>query len=126
MIAVTMPNIDGKRRVLKGNPITHFFVTAVRTWEDTFNDIDGKWNVRDTRCWGYTNTFEKAESAVISNYTDIHECTDDWVIIEEYVMDVFAINTGLFQWYHWNENNKRYERCCQPEWAKSVCHWGIG
>lgn len=106
--------------------MSHFFVTAVRTWEDTFEDLPNKWNKRSSRCWGYEATFEEAERKVLENYTDIHECTDDWVIIEEHAMDVFAMGTGRFQWYHWNEDKQTYERCRQPDWAKQVVYWGIG
>jgi len=136
MTAITTSNMDGSRRVLKGNPTTHFFVTVVHTGEDTFEDTPEVWKKKHTRCWGYTDSFEKAEQAILENYTDIHECSYQWVIIEEHIMDVFAIGTGLFQWYHWNEEKEDvpewqngpggYERCRQPDWAKSVVHWGIG
>jgi len=126
MTAITTSKMDGTKRIIKGDYVSHFFVTAVRTWEDIFEELDGKWNKRNSRCWGYIDTFEKAEKAVLENYTDMREDTDNWVIIEEHIMDVFAIGTGKFQWYHWNKNKKAYERCRQPDWAKRVVHWGIG
>lgn len=117
--------MDGEERI-KGDFVTHFFVTAVRTYRDTFEDTEGTWNKRSSRCWGYASTFEEAEQRVLENYTDIHECTDQWVVIEEYVMDVLALSTGKFQWYHWNKDKQSYERCREPDWAKQVCNWGIG
>lgn len=126
MTTISTKNMDGKRKVLKGNFITHFFVTAVHTGVDSFQDSPEIWKNKSSRCWGYTDTFEKAEEAVLANYTDIHECTDQWVIIEEHIMDVLALGTGLFQWYHWNNDTDAYERCEQPEWAKNIVHWGIG
>lgn len=126
MAGVTISQMDGNQRVIKGDYVSHFFVTAVHTWEDSFEENETKGQVRGTRCWGYAPTFEEAEARVIENYTDIHECTDDWVIIEEHVMDVFAVGTGKFQWYHWNEEKQEYERCRQPDWAKQTVHWGIG
>ena len=118
--------MDGKKKILKGNHTTHFFVTVVYTGKDSFEDSKEVWHKKSSRCWGYTDTFKKAEDAVLANYTDMNECMYQWVIIEEHVMDVFAICTGRFQWYHWNRSSEGYERCQQPDWAKSICHWGIG
>ena len=122
---MTKPKMDGHRRKNFEKCKTHFFVTVVQTHKDTFEDVDG-WNKKYTRCWGYAETFDEAEKAVLENYTDIHEESYQWAVIEEHVMDVFAMTTGLFQWYHWNENKRAYERCKQPEWAERVCGWGIG
>ena len=118
--------MDGNKSLKTNGHPTHFFVTTVMTGVDTPDDCPEVWKRQDTRCWGYTDTFEKAEEAVLKNYTDIHEYTYQWVIIEEHVMDVFAMGTGRFQWYHWNLKEDCYERCEQPEWAKGVAHWGIG
>jgi len=128
--------MNGKKKILKGDYTTHFFVTVVQTGVDSFEDGPDVWKDKNSRCWGYTDTFEKAEKDVLGNYTDIHECSYQWVIIEEHVMDVFAMGTGRFQWYHWNDKKEDvpewqshlggYERCRQPEWAKQVVHWGIG
>ena len=106
---------------------THFFVTVVETHKDNFTKPkDGSWAVKCTRCWGYTDTFEQAEKDVLDNYTDMRECSYQWVIIEEHVMDTFAMPTGRFQWYHWNQMTQSYEKCRQPAWSKGVCSWGIG
>ena len=102
--------MDGNKRVLKGDFTTHFFVTVIETEKDSFED-SGDYNKEARRTWGYTDTFEKAERAVLDNYSDIHECCYQWVIIEEHVMDVFAMGTGLFKWYHWNKEIEGYERC---------------
>jgi len=126
MTAITTAKTDGKKKLLKGDFTTHWFVTVVQTGKDTFEDCPEIWKKKYTRCWGYTDKFEDAEKAVLENYTDIHETCYQWVIIEEHVMDVFAIGTGLFQWYHWNKEKEGYERCRQPDWAKGVVHWGIG
>ncbi|KKM01911.1 hypothetical protein LCGC14_1789660 [marine sediment metagenome] len=123
MTTLTTSKMDGDKRVLKGNYPTHFFVTAVQTKKDVFTD---RGDSCDSRCWGYTDTFEKAEEAVLKNYMDMHECSYQWIIIEEYVMDVLALATGRFQWYHWDKMSSEYERCRQPAWAKQICNWGIG
>lgn len=117
--------MDGKRRnIFNGKDLkTHWFITVVETKEDSPNkDVMQK----SCRCWGYEESFDKAEEAVINNYMDLHECSYQWAIVEEHVMSYFALPTGLFQWYHWNEDEKKYERCSVPEWARGICAWGVG
>ncbi len=126
MTTLTTSKMDGNNRLPKGDYTTHFFVTAVETKKDVFTKLDDDWNKKCSRCWGYTDTFEKAEESVLENYMDMHECSYQWIVIEEHVMDVLALATGKFQWYHWNQTSNEYERCRQPAWAKQVCNWGIG
>lgn len=102
---------------------THFFITVIETKIDTPEEIAIE---RSHRCWGYEPTFEKAEEAILNNYTDLHECSYQWAVIEEHVMSYFAMTTGFFQWYHWDKDKEAYERCDQPKWASNVCNWGIG
>ena len=104
-VKVGSTSVEGKRRDIINNKdlITHWFVTVVETEHDS---PDEDMCEKSKRCWGYEDTFEKAEEAVVNNYTGIRECSYQWAIIEEYVMSYFAMPTGLFQWYHWDEDSE--------------------
>lgn len=110
---------------IKGDFTTHFFITVVRTKTDSFDKKNASYTF-SKRCWGYTNSFEEAEERVLENYTDFHECSYQWAIIEEHVMDALALPTGRYQWYHWNKKGRGYRRCKQPQWAKGLNAWGLG
>ena len=53
-----------------------YFVTGV-TYEDK------KFKDRDQRCFGYFETFEEAEKAVLNNRCDIWETIHEYVVIEK-------------------------------------------
>jgi hypothetical protein len=107
------------------NCTTHFFITVVRTKTDSFSKNNALYTF-SKRCWGYTDSFDKAEKSVLENYTDFHECSYQWAVIEEHVMDAFAVPTGNRKWYHWDEKKRCYKKCKEPQWAKGLSAWGIG
>lgn len=102
---------------------THWFITVVRTEKDSSG---AETNYEDIRCWGYEESFDEAEEAVINNYSDLSECFYQWAIIEEHMMGYFAMPTGKYQWFHWNVDKDKFERCDRPTWSKHICSWGIG
>lgn len=106
--------------------ITHFFVTAVHTGVDLSQDSPDVWSNKSSRLWGYTDTFDKADKDVESNYGDIHEGLYQWIVVEEHIMDTVTTCTGFIQWYHWDQSIEGYKKCDTPEWAKNIVHWGIG
>ena len=98
---------------------THFFVTTVHV-------VNGQW--KDVRCWGYSSSFHIAEEAVINNYGDMYEASNQYAVIEEMTATVCTMHpiNGIVQWYVWCDCNEQYERCAVPEWAVNVVHWSIG
>lgn len=97
---------------------THFFITAInshRHWATS------------TRCWGYTDTLEQAREAVRTNYYDLHEGTYDYIVIEEHIMNAYAIATEFIEWWKWNENTHEYELTTEvPLFGQYITNWGIG
>ena len=117
--------MDGKTRSMfepKEGQKTHYFLTVM----DTKIYDDGSEGYKSTRCWGYDESFDRLVEALENNYTDIHECTYDWAVVEEHIMSFFAVPTGRFQWFKWNEEKEGYEQCDPPEWSHGIISWGIG
>ncbi len=102
---------------------SHFFITAVHTKTDSFKS---EYNVKDKRCWGYTDTIKKAMEAVLKNYSDYHETMYQWMVIEENYMAPLAFSSHNIWWFHWDKKKRKYGRCETPKWAKNISNWGIG
>jgi len=102
-------------------PKTLFFVTTAISNRDSW---------KDDRTHGCSETFKEAEDAILQNVGDMHECSNDYAVIEEQTMTVCSMTKrfsgGVYQWYHWNDAKEQYERCNTPAWAENVCNWGIG
>ena len=80
---------------------------------------------RGQRCFGYFQTFEEAEKAVLNNYCDIWETIHEYVVIEK-------VEDGIHQydfnptWYKWNLEKECYEKTEKPDFADGYAGWGIG
>ena len=108
---------------------SHFFVTSIDWKEDKL----GKYRAPQC-CAGYTDNFKEAEEAVFEDIGDLSEGgSNEYVVIEEYYMGVFAmlVNTGDKYnewWYHWKSSGGhegKYERCEKPEWSEGICRWSL-
>lgn len=109
-----------------------YFLTTVGFYSNQHGIHAGE---RHSRCVGYFDTFNEAETAALENWGDIYECGYyEYVVIE-------AIGSGLYQtdfhpsWYkaEWVESSKehlagRYSvtKIDPPEFASHICGWGIG
>lgn len=93
---------------------TKFFVTCINSTRNT------------SRCWGWYNTFESAERAVLENHTDIYEYFYDHAVIEEVPEGVCPVHTKEAAWYRWSNRAAAYERCDKPEFSEGIVCWGIG
>ena len=80
---------------------------------------------RGQRCFGYFQTFEEAEEAVLNNYCDIWETIYEYAVIEK-------VRDGIHQydfnptWYKWNLEKECYEKTEKPDFADGYAGWGIG
>lgn len=85
------------------------------------------------RTWGWYETFEEAERAVLENHTDIFECTYDYAVIEEVGPGVMALGE-VRQWYRADFKNRNppgghsptVTRCDPPAFAEGTCNLCIG
>jgi len=81
-----------------------YFITTI--------EVKGK-DIKDVRCVGYFDTFEKAEKRVMTNACDIWETCYNYAVIEN-------IPEGLYQydfhptWYKYHKLTDSYNKCEQP------------
>lgn len=80
---------------------------------------------RGQRCFGYFQTFEKAEKAVLNNYCDIWETIYEYVVIEKVKDGIHQIDLKPI-WYKWNLEKECYEKTEKPDFADGYAGWGIG
>jgi len=80
--------------------------------------------VGSSRCWAFFHNYDKAEEYIFGNYGDLHECDNDYAVIEETEEGPFyAINEW---WFKWNNLIEKYERCGKPDFSNGVLNWGAG
>jgi len=104
------------KKIQKGK--SHYFLTVVHIRKD---------NTTDTRCWGYHEDLELIRQCLRDNYSDFHETMYDYAVIEEHIMDPFAISTGFQEWWKFDFDKEGYRPLNDiPEFARQIVHWGIG
>lgn len=94
------------------------FITLIHSTEE------GK-TYDDHRCVGYYERFKDASEAVENNYCDIWEYYYDYAVIELIPSGLFPYDNREY-WYKWNDKEKGYEICEQPEFAKGIFGWALG
>lgn len=98
-----------------------YFVTGI-TYEDKETKYKGQ---RGQRCFGYFQTFEEAEEAVLNNYCDIWETIYEYAVIEKVRDGIHQIDLEPM-WYKWNLEKECYEKTEKPTFASGYVCWGIG
>lgn len=98
---------------------THFFITAITRYNN---------QIKDCRCWGYSNRFEEAEKAVLNDDGIFHEAgTYNYIVIEEMHMACWSLPTDRNQsWYEFDYSVDRYKKISKPKWSGNIMCWGIG
>ena len=117
-----------------------YFVTSIRT------DEQGR---KDSRCWGYLDTFEEAENYLLGSDYCWELAYYDYAVIEAvgpgfvdpdlnpvwykgtaYKMDAEIDLTKVAQAFTHECGSDIFkfaiEKCSTPEWSKGVVDWGIG
>jgi hypothetical protein len=86
--------------------------------------------VARTRCWGWYSEHERAETAVLGNYTDMFEANYYDVAVIEEVQEGIIARCMRRWWYRANYKSPSsppvVEKIEEPEWAKNVTGYGIG
>jgi hypothetical protein len=83
------------------------------------------WPVKSSRCFGYYEDLETAETAVKGNWCDIHEYTYEYALIEKIEPGIHSIANER-KCYKWNDNIECYLPCDEPKEIKGVCNFAIG
>lgn len=88
------------------------------------------------RCFGWFDSFEKSEKAVLENRCDMHECFYNYIVIEKLYEGIHSLCHENDQvWYKWKSGNQKddefdesgkWERVEKPEQFKSMINFGIG
>lgn len=95
-----------------------FFVTVL--------NLEGKTELTNSRTMGYFVDFSDAETSVLTNDLDIHECCYQYAVIEDippkrlYPLRVSEV------WFQWDEEADAYKPCTKPEQLKHIVNFGIG
>ena len=101
----------------------HIYLITGITYEE--NDKSNLFPDRSQRCFGYFQTFEEAEKAVLNNSCDIWETIHEYAVIEK-------VEDGIHQydfnptWFKWNLEKECYEKVEKPDFTKGYIGWGIG
>jgi hypothetical protein len=96
----------------------YYFITV-------FEKLDEKWGIKNARTFGFFTSFEKADSVVRGNQTDLWERLYDYAIIEEY-------DEGLYGWttyrefYKYNIEEDIYEPIDEPNEVKHYAGFAMG
>lgn len=96
---------------------------------------------KDSRCWGFFSTIEKAREYLIDDKFDICECYYEYVVIEEFQDGIPATSPKFcatlnpddifMEWYKYNDREKsmskwvKLKRPPRGECYKLV-NWGMG
>lgn len=81
-----------------------------------------------SRCVGWFRDFFDADDAVRRNSCDINELNYyQYAVIEQNTEGIYGWTNSLASWwYHWDEENERYDVCDKPSFAEHTGGWGIG
>lgn len=92
-----------------------------------------KWKLGD-RTWGWYETFEEAEEAILNNYGDLFECSYNYACIEEVPPGVMVV-AKVKQWYKATFDETKMEiehhypeitKCEPPPYACSTVNFSMG
>jgi len=75
------------------------------------------------RCFGWYDSFEKAELAVLENRCDIHECWYHYVVIEKFNEGIHPVAFEQ-SWYIWD--GEGYKKSEKPVKFNSIVNFGLG
>lgn len=103
--------------------------------QETYEDEENYKN-RRSRTWGWYHNIEKAEEAILGNWTDMfEEDYYDVALIEKKEEGILSRQTAE-RWYFADYRgverapgylrNPKIERIAQPKWAEGTIGWGLG
>jgi hypothetical protein len=99
------------------NSQTYWFITGISN--------RGRLAAASRRCWGFFDSFQEAERAVLENDADIYECEYEHMVIEGYRMGLMVIGKDQ-HWYKYDPTTEKFNSIAPPDWAVNVVNWGIG
>lgn len=120
--------IGSFQRILgKEKPI--YMITSVRVLSPKKGQDPGDSRLqKDRRCWGWVATLKEAKHAVAINAGDMHECSYNYVLIEE-VPPGICIEAKIVSWYVFTgkyPQGRAWKRCKTPVWVGGTINWSIG
>jgi hypothetical protein len=87
---------------------------------------NGKHKHPQSRTWCFLDSLDEAKRIIEENITDIHECSFNYALIEEFKSNSLPCISKNEWWYYWDTLKDKYVSCDKPEWAEGVCNWGLG
>lgn len=97
-----------------------YFITGIE-------DLDPEWGTKGThRCFGYKETFDKADQAVKENRCDINETIYNYVVIEFIKSGIHSICLENRWFYKFDYDKGIYEPIEEPGEVKGFCNFAIG
>ena len=83
----------------------------------------------NSRCFGWYPSFEEAQETVENNYSDIHEYSYKYAVIEKMADGMrLGFERPEEWWYEWEGSHEdgKYVKINKPKELKGVIGWGIG
>ena len=90
----------------------------------TLGPIDDKWGFERTRCVGYFETFEDAETRVINNVFDLYEeGYYPYAVIEDIKPGLYMSMDSTPIYYKFSRELGKYEKISVDDLPEVVCHF---
>ena len=99
-----------------------YFITCFEKCE---RDEEGEFDGGATRTFGYEETLDEAEAALIFNVCDMHEYLYEYAVVEK-IGPYIHPEVEEEIWFKWDEEKQGFFRIERPEATYGVCNHALG